>query len=177
MAINMGWTQRASGRCYKSLTGQILGQGFADGRFVGVQLYNKNCVKCKFGKSHDGGLMCSGNYDGSSKGMEATGVEKVVLDFFEDGKTGSYIKKLVMDDNVSMKSKLVHPFGVAVELGHFKEWPTYENSSGKKVKKKSNGVLPTNHPKIEFLADKNHRMRCYGKHLWKLATGSKKSHR
>jgi hypothetical protein len=59
----------------------ILGQGLAAGRFVGVQLYNKNCVKCKLGKSHDG-LMCSGNYNGSSKGMEANGVEKVILDFF-----------------------------------------------------------------------------------------------
>jgi hypothetical protein len=38
---------------------------------------------------------------------------------------------------------LVHPFGVVVDLGHFEEWPTYENSSRKKVKKKSNGVLPT----------------------------------
>jgi hypothetical protein len=98
MAIDTGWTQRASGRCYKSPTGQILGQGLAAGRFIGVQLYNNNCVKCKLGKSHDG-LMCSGNYDGSSKGMEATGAEKVILDFFEDEKTGSYTKKLVMDDD------------------------------------------------------------------------------
>jgi hypothetical protein len=82
-----------------------------------------------------------------------------------------------MDDDSSTKSKLVHPFGVAVELGHFEEWLTYENSSGKKVKKKSNGILPTNHPKVEILADNNHRVRCYGKHLWKLATGSKNSHR
>jgi hypothetical protein len=36
MAIDTGWTQRASGRCYKSPAGQILGQGLAAGRFVGV---------------------------------------------------------------------------------------------------------------------------------------------
>jgi hypothetical protein len=91
MAIDTGWTQRASGRCYKSPTGQILGQELAARRFVGVQLYNKNYGKCKFGKFHDG-LMCSENYDGSSKGMEATGAEKVVLYCFGDEKTGSYIK-------------------------------------------------------------------------------------
>jgi hypothetical protein len=54
IAINNGWTHRASGRCYKSPTGQILGQGLAAGRFVGVQLYSKNCRKCKMGKFHDG---------------------------------------------------------------------------------------------------------------------------
>jgi hypothetical protein len=109
--------------------------------------------------------------------IEATGAEKVVLDCFCDEKTGSYIKMLVMDDDSSTKSKLVHPFGVAVELGHFEEWPTYENSKGKKGEKKINGVLPTNHPKIEFLADKNHRVRCYGKTCGNWRPEVKNSHR
>jgi hypothetical protein len=58
--------------------------------------------------------MCSENYDGSSKGMEATGAEKVVLDFFGDKKTGSYIKMLVRNDDfalccsrVRLQSKMV----------------------------------------------------------------------
>jgi hypothetical protein len=57
--------------------------GLAAGRFIGVQLYNKNYRKCKMGKFHDR-LMCFEKYDGSSKGMEATGAEKVVIDCFGD---------------------------------------------------------------------------------------------
>ena len=62
------------------------------------------------------------------------------------------MNKHIWDDNSTTKKKLTHS-----------------------VKASDKGELPMNHPKIVFLADKNHRVRTLGKKVFLLSRAPKKT--
>jgi hypothetical protein len=95
--------------------------------------------------------MCSENYDGSSKGMEATGAEEVVLDFFGHEKTGSYIKMLLMDltilrQNRSWSTRLAS----LSNLGISKNGPRTRTVKGKRERKRATGFYLLTTLKLNF---------------------------
>jgi hypothetical protein len=68
-----------------------------------------------------------------------------------------------------LRPVLQHSVEEIIEVGRKKEkdWPRYKGKGH--GEKPDNGQLPINHPKINFLADKGHRVRGYAKKYFALA--------
>jgi hypothetical protein len=157
------WDQRKSGRAYNSDSGSHLLVGNATMKCVAVEVMSKRCSKCEKGIVHLP-CFCPKNYDGSSKGMEATGAIRNVIRL---NNQSVFLKTYVMDDDSSTKAILRHSWQELIDAGKMTkdDWP--RTPAGRK--KKDNGQLPLSHPKIEFLADKNHRVRTYAKYFFDLS--------
>jgi len=114
---------------------------------------------------------CVKNHDGSSKSMEPEAILKLVIDLFEN--RDICIRRIVSDDDCSMKKTMRHNYKLLVSLGLLdkKDWP--DNELGNK---KSSGKLPVEIEEPTFLADFNHRVKSVGRALYELAVmGKKKS--
>jgi hypothetical protein len=158
------WDQRKGGRAYNSDSGTHLLVGNESLKTVAVECISRRCSKCERKKVHPF-YVCSKNYEGSSKGMEAEGALRNVRLLYEQKEV--FIETFVMDDDSSTKSILRHSWKVLVDSGILDklDWP--KTASG--AKKKDNGQLPLLHPPINWLADKNHRVRTYARYFFVLA--------
>ena len=118
------------------------------------------CIKCTKGTIHDKDV-CAKNYEGSSKGMEASGAVKIVTRLFEDPNNKCYVCKLVTDDDSSVRKILTHSYKELIDACRMREaeWPRYKGGR----KQPDNGLLPMLHAIIEFLADKGHCVRGYAR--------------
>jgi hypothetical protein len=154
------WDQRKGGHAYSSDSGTHLLVGNETLTCVAVETMSKRCIKCERKITHNVDF-CPRNYDGSSKGMEAVGAIRSVTRLFDT--LGVYIRTYVMDDDSSTKAILRHSYK-ARGLGKA-DWP--RTPSG--YKKQDTGQLPLAHPEIQFLADKNHRVRTFATHFFNLA--------
>jgi hypothetical protein len=163
------WDQRKGGRAYNSDSGTQLIIGNKTLKCIAVACMSKRCAKCERKKEHLPEF-CSKNYEGSSKGMEATGALRNVLHLFNS--LDVYVREYVMDDDASTKTILKHAYKTLVDAGLFDmgDWP--RNKNGKK--KEDRGELPVLHPTIAFIADCNHRVRTYAKAYFLLAGMSQK---
>jgi hypothetical protein len=71
-----------------------------------------------------------------------------------------FVKEYVSDHDSSCQKNLTHLFSdliLAAKLTNA-EWPRYKNGQNKS-NNLNNGLLPVEHPKIEFLADTGHMVR------------------
>ena len=172
VSFDMGWQKR--GRSYNSLSGHAFLIDVHTGKVVAMEVYSKKCLKCSnFAKQ---GLTteefpdhkCAKNYEGSSKGMEATAALAMVKRLFEHELVQAYVKEMVLDDDASTRALLSHCLSELAQFVVGYEWP--RDSLGQKISKaKDVGKLPLNHPIITFLADLMHRIRCFGKYAFALA--------
>ncbi len=173
VSIDAGWTTRGSGKAYNSDSGHHLTNGNRSGLTVALHYMSKWCIKCEMGEK-DGienthtSDVCSRNYVGSSKGMEAHGALQSCLHLHENHDVVYEIA--VMDDDSTTENILKWNFQEAYEAGLIDNIPTTK-SGGKKV---DNGKLPLTHPAILRLADHNHRNRCMAGKIYNLARASKK---
>jgi hypothetical protein len=158
------WDQRKGGRAYNSDSGTHLIVGNESLKTVAVECLSRRCSKCEHNKIHPL-FVCPKNYEGSSKGMEAEGALRNVRLLYNEKNV--FIETFVMDDDSSTKSILRHSWKLMVDSGILDslDWP--RTASG--AKKKDSGQLPLLHPIIDFLADKNHRVRTYAKYFFLLA--------
>jgi hypothetical protein len=88
---------------------------------VAVEVLSKRCIKCEKGNDHQP-FLCPKNYDGSSKGMEATGAIRNVIRLHNQS---VFIKTYVMDDDSSTKAILQHSWKDQTEAGTMTndDWP------------------------------------------------------
>jgi hypothetical protein len=96
---------------------------------VVVACMSKRCSKCEAKKEHLPEF-CSKNYEGSSKGMEATGALRNFLNLFDS--LDVYVREFVMDDDASRKTILKHSYKTLLDAGFFDmvDWP--KNKDGRK---------------------------------------------
>jgi hypothetical protein len=115
------WDQRKSGRSYNSDSGSHILVGNATMKCVAVEVLSKRCIKCEKGNDHQP-FFCPKNYDGSSKGMEATGAIRNVISLHNQS---VFIKTYVMDDDSSTKAILRHSWKDQIYAGTMTEddWP------------------------------------------------------
>ena len=158
------WDQRKGGRAYNSDSGTHLIIGNASLRAVAVECLSRRCSKCEYKITHPSNV-CSKNYAGSSKGMEAEGALRNVQLLYEE--KDIIIEQFVMDDDSSTKSILRHSWQMMVDIGILDQldWPRTKSGA----KKKDNGMLPLLHPIIDWLADANHRVRTYARYFFNLS--------
>jgi hypothetical protein len=182
VSYDMGW-QKAS-KTYDSLSGQGLCIGFRTKRVVAVQNYSKVCSICykhskAMSKSGTPDVAvrvhaCPRNHDGSSKGMEAKAALACVTKVWSRSETSAFIDIICIDDDASTRAYLSHSFADLDENNLPR--PTTKAGVPKTAKRDDKGRLPKNHPVIKFLADLCHRVRTFGKYLWRLKNlGKKKS--
>jgi hypothetical protein len=138
----------------------------------GMTCLNKRCVLCESGKEHEA-LDRSKNFMGSSKGMDAEGVERRVKELWADTTYDAYVSRFVCNDDSTMQAKYRWPHRGAIDARLIAKWPTHINKNGKDIKKKCTGAIPLEHPSISNLADKNHRIRGYGSKMFELAVAAK----
>jgi hypothetical protein len=155
VSIDAGWNQRGSGHAYNSDSGHHITVGNRSGLVVALHYMSKRCIKCEIGektgidKPHDP-LVCSRNYTGSSKGMEAHGAVHSCIHLHKHHDIVYEI--IVMDDDSSTENILKWNFAEALDAQLIDEIP--KTACG--GKKKDNGQLPLTHPPIIRLADHNH---------------------
>jgi hypothetical protein len=119
-----------------------------------------NPIKCEKGISHQP-CFCPKNHDGSSKGMEATEAIQNVVHLHNDQSV--FLKTYVMDNDSSRKA--IRKDKIDARNMTNEDWPR----TASERKKNDNGQLPLSHPKIEFVADKNHHIRTYTKYYFELS--------
>jgi hypothetical protein len=161
-----GWTKRASGRKYDSMSGHHIVIGNKTGKVISCHTYSKDCIKCK--RHKDGDCMhptlCARNYpEGSSKGMEGQGC---VDSFNELWLNNCIVAQNVSDDDSTIRSLLKRPFQALIDAKIIDSWPMTDSGKSKKT---CRGILPMENGEVEHLADINHRCRCLGKYLFRLA--------
>ena len=171
VASDTRWDKRGSTRRYDSLSGCAVAFGLRSNLPIGVEVMSSICIKCSKGHLHTADI-CSKNYTGSSKGMEAAGAAKIVCRLFLSEKENCYVSNLVTDDDSSVRKILTHSYGAKILAAQWNtaDWPRYANGQ----KKPDNGRLPIGHKEIKFLADKGHRTRGYARVIFLEASKSKK---
>jgi hypothetical protein len=65
---------------------------------IAVEAMSQVCGRCRKGVAHED-LVCSKNYDGSSRGMEAEGAARIALGLFETYMV--FIKEYLRDNDLS----------------------------------------------------------------------------
>jgi hypothetical protein len=163
VASDTRWDKRGSTRRYDSLSGCSVAFGLRANLLIGIESMSSACIKCSKHIEHDADI-CPRNYEGSSKGMEASGAAKIVNRLFQNEEHKCYVASLVTDDDSSVRKILTHSYRDQVEASAMTdaEWPRYANGK----KKPDNGMLPLLHPEICFLADKGHRVRGYSRFIF-----------
>ena len=83
-----------------------------------------------------------------------------------------WIKIIVSDDDSSMRAQLKHSYQDLInnQIITASEWPR----TARGVKKIDYGKLPIHMTPPNFVADPNHRVKVFGKHVYDLAKSSKK---
>jgi hypothetical protein len=163
------WDQRKGGRAYNSDSGTHILVGNASMKCVAMECMSRRCAKCESNKQHPT-YLCSKNYEGSSKGMEAEGALRNVRLLYEAHDV--FIETFVMDDDSSTKSILRHSWSELIHRGVLDklDWPKTPSNR----KKDDHGRLPFLHPILDFLADQNHRVQTYASYFFKLSKLSRK---
>jgi hypothetical protein len=174
VGFDMGWQ---GGKAFNSLSGHAFLVDVNQGKVIAKKHYSKMCAKCStyekkgLGEADVPAHNCSKNYDGSSKGMEASAALAMVLEVYEQvfengpGTEKAFISQMVLDDDASTRAILSH------SLSELANWPV--DANGKKLpKSKDIGKLPLDHPFLVFLADLTHRIRCFGKYIFALANST-----
>jgi hypothetical protein len=163
VASDTRWDKRGSSRRYDSVSGCSVAFGLRSSLPIGIEAMSTVCIKCTKGTDHNKEV-CPKNYEGSSKGMEATGAVRIVRRLFENLKHNCYVAHLVTDDDSSVRKILTHSYKELLAALRITaaEWPKYPNGK----KKPDNGMLPLLHEIIIFLADKGHRVRGYSRFLF-----------
>jgi hypothetical protein len=158
VASDTRWDKRGSSRKYDSLSGCAVAFGLRSDLPIGIEVMSSTCIKCTLGREHEADV-CPRNYAGSAKGMEAAGAAKIVSRLFGNNTDKCFVRKLVTDDDSSVRKILTHSFQEMVTDLRMTtaQWPRYEDGR----KKPDNGQLPLLHSDITFLADKGHRTRGY----------------
>jgi hypothetical protein len=163
VASDTRWDKRGSTRRYDSLSGCSVAFGLRANLPIGIEPMSSVCIKCSKGIDHEPDV-CPRNYEGSAKGMEATGAAIIVKRLFENEDNKCYVARLVTDDDSSVRKILTHSYReqLAASVISDADWPRYANGK----KKPDNGLLPLLHSIIRFLADKGHRVRGYSRFLF-----------
>ena len=174
ISFDMGWQK--SGRAMNSQSGHAFVIDVNTSKVLAMQVYSKQCITCsnftRRGYQEDNmpKHKCSKNYDGSSKGMEATAALEMVKRVFEHEHVKAFVAEMVIDDDASTRALLRHSLEeLLVKVTDF-NWP--RDVKGRKLPKNV-GKLPWDHPVIKFLADLTHRIRTFGKHVFQLAAAPK----
>jgi hypothetical protein len=163
IASDTRWDKRGSTRRYDSSSGCAVAFGLRSNLPLGIEPMSTICIKCKKGHEHDTDV-CSKNYNGTAKGMEATGAAKIVSRLFANEPRDCYVANLVTDDDSLVRKILTHSFKELLQAERMTdaEWP--RTATGRK--KPDNGLLPLLHGIITFLADKGQRVRGYSRFLF-----------
>jgi hypothetical protein len=134
---------------------------------------SNNCIKCVRKLVHDDDV-CARNVTCSAKAMEAVGSARIVQRVCLLG--DCFVSKYVGDDDSSTKKVMQHSYADMLRVGKINEWPHYASKDDKKkgAKKPDNGLLPSiAHPKITWLANKNHRIRQVARKIFGLCSKKK----
>jgi hypothetical protein len=170
VSIDAGWNNRGSGKAYNSNSGHHITVGNRTGLVVALHHMSKRCIKCEIGEKQgrenvQDRNVCSPNYHGSSKGMEAHGALQSCLHLHTHHEVVYEI--IVMDNDSSTENILKWNFVEVLANKMIDEIP----KTDKRYKKVDNGQLPLTHPAILRLADHNHRNRCMAAKFYLLARG------
>ena len=176
VSYDMGWNKRSTGTRYDSISGHGVAIGQLTKKVVGIVLFSKQCSVCDAPKNKNKSVsevpahICVKNHDGSSKAMESRGIHYLFVDFWENKKV--WIKTIVSDDDSSMRSQMRHSYRELInnQMMTESEWP----KTVKGIKKPDKGKLPIHMKPPNFVADPNHRVKVFGKHIYDLAKSSKK---
>ena len=135
-----------------------------------MSLYSKCCTICENRKykledappipDHP----CVKNHDGSSKSMESRGIYDLFVDLWENKKV--QIGKVVSDDDCSMRAQMRHSYADLIAAGLMKKEDHPKTAKGHK--KADNGKLHVKMKPPTFVADPNHRVKVFGKHVYGL---------
>ena len=112
-SYDMGWNKRSTGIFYDSPSGHAFMIGCHSGKFISFGVLAKKCAKCT--RAARSGLdsslphICTINYEGSSGSMEVKLALQLTVDMFENNNNKTYLQKLVIDDDSTMRSLLKHP--------------------------------------------------------------------
>ena len=161
-----GWSNRGSGKNYNSDSGHSVMIGNKTKKVISLHCMSKRCEKCARNIPHDPSI-CSMNYDGSSKGMEAHAAAQHVQFIWEN--YNAFIYECVMDDDSSSRAVMRHNQERRLELGLISSLAKTKSGNNSK----DNGKLPKCHPPILELCDHNHRTRGYAKKPFFLARSNK----
>jgi hypothetical protein len=172
VSIDAGWNNRGSGKSYDSDSGHHITVGNRSGLVVALHYMSRRCAKCEIGELQDKDnphdkSVCSRNYTGSSKGMEAHGALKSCLHLHLNRNVVWEI--MVMDDDSSTQNLLRWNFAEAIDKQMMTEVPLTKGGN----KREDKGQLPLSHPEITRLADHNHRNRCMAGKCYNLAYAKK----
>lgn len=149
VSMDAGWQKRGTGRSYQSLSSHMLSIGCYTKGIVALVQFGKKCKQCEWieksgvFKEHD----CARNYEGSSKGMESKGALEMVTQIWETGR--AWVNTVVSDDDSSIRAILKHDSGE-------------KNCKGK--------LASFIYSVDQFLCDKLHRKKVFGKHLYAIRT-------
>ena len=165
IASDTRWDKKGSTRRYDSLSGCSVAFGLRSNLPIEIEPMSSICIKCTKNIPHEPDI-CPKNYEGSAKGMEATGAARIVSRLFRNEEVKCFVAMLVTDDDSSVRKILEHSYRELIDAGKMMEadWPRYKNGTGQK--KPDNGLLPILHAIILFLADKGHRVRGYASKLF-----------
>ena len=158
VCYDMGWQKRGSGRQYNSLSGHAFMIGGYTGKIISGVVVGKICGKCKSAEKqgveadpHE----CPGQYEGSSKGMEADSALVLTKDAWDNRKF--CVKNIVADDDSTMRAVLSHSYRALRQADVNFEWPLTESGN----KKRDTGRLPLSIPEPNWLADPTHRQKVF----------------
>jgi hypothetical protein len=92
VASDSRWDKRGSGHCYDSLSGHSLTMGLRAQLPIEIEPMSSVCIKCTKGIQHEVDV-CSKNYEGSAKGMEAVGAARTVKRLFSNEDVNCFVAK------------------------------------------------------------------------------------
>jgi hypothetical protein len=133
VASDTRWDKWGSTRHYDLLSGCSVAFGLRANLPIGIEPMSSACIKCSKGIEHDADV-CSRNYEGSSKGMEAAGAAKIVKRLFENEENKCYVANLVTDDDSSVRKIVTHSYReqLAASVITDADWPRY-TPTGKRI--------------------------------------------
>ena len=177
VSYDMGWNKRSSGNKYDSTSGHGIVIGALSKKILAVKTYSRSCVVCNISRikpppPHN---ECPKNHEGTPKSMEVRGIVEIFIEFWNEKRVG--IETIISDDDSTMRSQLKNKYADLIAAGKLtdEQWPRYKGRNGTPgAKKPCKGMLPIHMKPPSFLADPNHRVKVFGKHVYMLARASKK---
>ena len=145
----MGWSKRASGNRYDSLSGHALVIGVLTKMMLVAIVSSKLCRVCSLAESDNQELpnhCYPKNYDGSSKAMEVDTALQLYISLYQDSNKNIVLKAVVADDDSSIRAFLTHKANNPKER------------------------LPEEIPQPEWLSDPSHRTKVVAKPIFLLST-------
>ena len=107
----MGWSKRACGNHYDSLSGHALAIGVLTKSILVAIVSSKLCRVCSLAESDNQeppNHCCPKNYNGSSKAMEANTSLQFCISLYQDSNKNIVLKAIVADVDSSMRALLTH---------------------------------------------------------------------